>query len=262
MTPSQRELPRTALQLYTLRDVPEPDLFSVIPKLAAFGYSGIELSGTEQRGVDIQAVSKVLDDCGMVTPSAHIALGESGLDEHDLDDLQALGVDTVVVPFLPPDAFVDLDAVSRSADRLNRAAQRVAPRSLAFAYHNHFWELQSVIDGRVALLHLFDMLEPEVASELDIYWAQVGGADPAHVAAELGDRAQLLHVKDGPANSPEESMVAVGAGSVDVPAVLNANRAVRWHIVELDRCATDMYEAVEQSHRYLMELGLSAPRPS
>jgi hypothetical protein len=37
---------------------------------------------------------------------------------------------------------------------------------------------------------------------------------------------------------------------------------VRWHIVELDRCATDMFEAVEQSHRYLMELGLSAPRPS
>ena len=198
----------------------------------------------------------------MVPSSAHIALGKSGLDEHDLDDLQSLGVDTVVVPFLPPDAFVDLDAVSRSADRLNRAAQQVAPRNLAFAYHNHFWELQSVIDGRTALLHLFDMLEPEVASELDIYWAQVGGADPAHVATELGDRAQLLHVKDGPATSPAESMVAVGAGSVDIPAALNANRAVRWHIVELDRCATDMYEAVEQSHRYLMELGLSAPRSS
>jgi len=262
MKATERGLPRTAVQLYTLRDVPEPDLFSIIPKLAAFGYSGIELSGTEQRGVDAQAVSKILDDYGMVISSAHIALGESGLDEHDLDDLQTLGVDTVVVPFLPPDAFADLGTVSRSADRLNRAAQQVAPRSLAFAYHNHFWELQSVIDGRVALLHLFDMLERELASELDIYWAQVGGADPAHIAAALGDRAQFLHVKDGPANRPEESMVAVGAGSVDVPAVLQANGAVRWHIVELDRCTTDMYEAVEKSHQYLMELGLSAPRSS
>jgi hypothetical protein len=50
MTASKRGLPRTAVQLYTLRGVPEPDLFSVIPKLAAFGYAGIELSGSEQRG--------------------------------------------------------------------------------------------------------------------------------------------------------------------------------------------------------------------
>jgi sugar phosphate isomerase/epimerase len=262
MTTTEPGLPRTAVQLYTLRDVPAPDLFSVIPKLADFGYAGVELSGSQLRGVDVQAVSKVLDDFEMVTPSAHVALGASGLDESDLDDLQTLGTDTVVVAFLPPNDFADLDSVSRAADRLNRAAEQVATRGLALGYHNHFWELQSVISERVALLHLFDMLDPRVVSEVDIYWAQVGGVDPTNLVTELGDRVQLLHVKDGPATTPEESMVAVGAGSVDIPAVLRANSAVRWHIVELDRCDTDMYGAVEQSHQYLMELGLSAPRPS
>jgi sugar phosphate isomerase/epimerase len=262
MTATGRGLPRTAVQLYTLRDVPDPDLLSVIPILAGFGYAGVELVGADLGRHDVESVSKALDDWGMVASSAHLGLGQSGLDEHALDDLQTLGVDTVVVPFLPPDDFADLDAVSRAAVKLNRAAQQVAGRGLAFAYHNHFWELQSVIDDKPALLHLFDQADPMVSSELDVYWAQVGGADPASLLGGLGDRAQLLHVKDGPANRPEEAMVAVGSGSVDIPAVLKANGAVRWHIVELDRCDTDMYEAVEQSHRYLMELGLSAPRRS
>lgn len=258
MTTVEQALPRTAVQLYTLRSVAEPDLFSVVPKLASFGYAGIELFGNQLRGLDVAAVARLLDGCGMVASSAHVALGDSGLDEADLDDLQLLGVDTTVVAYLPPDAFADLDAVSRAADRLNRAAQQVAPRGLALGYHNHFWELQSVITERAALLHLFDMLDPGVVSEIDIYWAQVGGVDPVQLVAEMGDRVGLLHVKDGPANDPAAAMVAVGAGSVDIPAVLRANPAVRWHIVELDRCATDMYDAVEQSHQYLMELGLSA----
>ena len=47
-------------------------------------------------------------------------------------------------------------------------------------------------------------------------------------------------------------MVAVGDGVVDVPGVLAASPSARWHIVELDRCATDMFEAVERSYDYLV----------
>ena len=73
---------------------------------------------------------------------------------------------------------------------------------------------------------------------------------------------RLLHVKDGPADDPGAPMVAVGAGVVDIPAILRANPAVEWHLVELDRCATDMYEAVAESRKYLATLGLTADRSS
>ena len=43
-------------------------------------------------------------------------------------------------------------------------------------------------DGRPALLHLFEHLAPDVIAEVDIYWAQVGGSDPAALVAELGER--------------------------------------------------------------------------
>ena len=112
-------------------------------------------------------------------------------------------------------------------------------------------------DGRPALLHLFELVAPGVIAEVDIYWAQVGGSDPKQLVAELGTRVGLLHVKDGPADEPKNPMVAVGDGVVDVPGVLAASPTARWHIVELDRCATDMFDAVERSFDYLVGGGYS-----
>ena len=115
-------------------------------------------------------------------------------------------------------------------------------------------------DGRPALLHLFDHLAPTVFAEVDIYWAQVGGMDPKDLVTQLGSRVGLLHVKDGPADEPPSSMVAVGDGVIGVPAVLEASPSARWHIVELDRCATDMFDAVERSYDYLVGGGFSRGR--
>jgi sugar phosphate isomerase/epimerase len=115
-------------------------------------------------------------------------------------------------------------------------------------------------DDRPALLHLFEQLAPEVVAEVDVYWAQVGGSDPADIVAALGARVALLHVKDGPADEPPSPMVAVGDGVVDVPGVLAAAPTASWHVVELDRCATDMFQAVERSYDYLVGGGYSSGR--
>ena len=55
-------------------------------------------------------------------------------------------------------------------------------------------------------------------------------------------------------------MVAVGSGTLDIPAILSSAPTARWHIVELDRCATDMMTAVADSYRYLVDSGLTQGR--
>jgi Sugar phosphate isomerases/epimerases len=165
-----------------------------------------------------------------------------------------------VIPALGPKSFADLDAIRAAADLINATNERVRGRGLTLGYHNHYWELQSVIDDRPALLHLFDLLDGSVLAEVDVYWARVGGVDPAQLVTELGERAALLHVKDGPAGDPAQAMVAVGDGAIDVPAVVAAAPAARWHIIELDRCDTDMFDAVERSYQYLVEHQLSRGR--
>ena len=86
----------------------------------------------------------------------------------------------------------------------------------------------------------------------------VGGADPAEVLTRLGDRAQLIHIKDGPAASYEEDvMVPIGDGAMDWAGILTAPAGLRWHIVELERLSIDTFDALERSYRYLVDAGLS-----
>ena len=57
-------------------------------------------------------------------------------------------------------------------------------------------------------------------------------------------------------------MTAVGEGKMDWPPIMDAmeEAAVHWQIVELDRCASDMLEAVRGSYDYLVDAGY-ARRP-
>ena len=58
-----------------------------------------------------------------------------------------------------------------------------------------------------------------------------------------------------------QSVVAVGQGKVDFSAIMKAAGAhTEWLIVELDRCASDMMVAVEQSYQYLAGQGLGRGR--
>ncbi len=51
-------------------------------------------------------------------------------------------------------------------------------------------------------------------------------------------------------------MVAVGQGVMPVKEILAANKAVEWHVVELDQCATDMVQALVDSAAYLNSEGV------
>ena len=247
----------TSIQLYTLREEPAVDFRSVLARLGAIGYVGVELAGLN--GLSPTELVSTLDDAGLKLSSAHVGLARPDEYEAALDEHQALGCDMVVIPALGPKSFADLDAIRAAADLVNATNERVRSRGLTLGYHNHFWEIPAVED-RPGLLQLFDLVDDTVVAEVDIYWARVGGIDPATLLAELGTRATLLHVKDGPAGDPAQAMVAVGEGSIDVGGALAASPAARWHIVELDRCDTDMFEAVERSYHYLVDNELSRGR--
>ena len=64
---------------------------------------------------------------------------------------------------------------------------------------------------------------PTVFAEVDIYWAQVGGADPAALVAELGERRRAA-AREGRAGATTRAapMVAVGDGAIDIAGVLAA----------------------------------------
>ncbi len=247
-----------SVQLYSLRDQAAADFTGVLTRLGEIGFIGVELAGFH--GMSTAEFNSVIGDAGLVVSSAHVGNSSPDAFNAALDDIQAVGCDTAVVAFLPPATFADADEIGRAAESMNAAAEIAAARGVALGYHNHWWEFEQSIDGRRAWDVFFDQLSPTIFAELDIYWATVGGAEPTQVITDLGDRLRLLHVKDGPANDPAAAMVAVGSGSVDIAGILGGAPQAAWHIVELDRCDTDMFEAIAASHRYLTSEGLSRGR--
>lgn len=239
------------VQLYSLRDRMADDRDGTLRRVADLGYQAVEPYDvlTDPAGLRGQ-----LDACGLVAWSTHAPV----LDKTDavLDAAGVVGIDTVIVPAVPPEEFADSDGVARTADRLNAAASAAAGRGIRIGYHNHWWELAQAVDGRPALEVFADLLAPEVILEIDVYWAAVGAGDQGAGVADLlrrqSGRVRFLHVKDGPARRGEP-MTAVGAGVLPIPEILAAAPDAR-RIVELDECATDMVEAIADSHRYLTSL--------
>jgi sugar phosphate isomerase/epimerase len=243
-----------AVQLYTVREQLPSDRIGVLRQIAAAGYGAVEAFNVLADPAGLRAD---LDAAGLSVCAAHAnPSGEQAADI--LAAARQLGTDTIIVPYLPPARFADADGVAAVATELNRTAALAADAGFRLGYHNHDFELSSVIGGRPALEVLAAALDDRVLLEVDTYWAAVGGENVAALLARLKDRVHYLHVKDGPI-SKDEPMTAVGAGRMPVAEILAAAPAAEWHVVELDRCATDMMTAVRQSLDWLASHGLAEP---
>ncbi len=244
-----------AVQLYSLREEARAGIEPVLERLGEIGYAGVETAGLQ--GLTGKQFGAALNNAGLRAASAHIGYEGRDAFRAALEAHAPLEVDTVIVPFAAPDEFKTAEGVSKLAERLNRANAIAQEFGVALGYHNHYWELQHSYNDRSALIHLFDLLHPTIVAEIDVYWAKVGGADPVALLHDLAPRVTRIHVKDGPAVVPDQPMTAVGKGTLAIPTILEAAVDAAWHIVELDACATDMFDAVEQSYTYLVGQGLS-----
>jgi sugar phosphate isomerase/epimerase len=242
--------PRLGLQLYTLREALKEDYAGTMKKVAAAGYAGVEPAGFP--GSTLEEAAGLYRDLGLAVCSAHTPLPVGGNREPVLHQMKTLGATRIVSGF-GAEQFADEDAIRRTCDSFNEAAANAANAGMTFSIHNHWWEFELLGDRRVYEIML-DHLDASVCFEVDVYWVQTGGCNPGEVVAQLGERAPLLHIKDGPCVK-KEPMTAVGEGKVDLEGISSAAKHVEWFIVELDRCATDMMAAVERSATYLLERG-------
>ncbi len=249
-------LPPLSVQLYSLRAEAAVDLEAVVRRIGRAGYVGVEPAGLH--GMEPDTFASIVSDSGLVVSSSHSALPVGSQSNAILDEQETIG-NRFLINGSGPDDFVDRGAIERLASVFNEAAANAGSRGMQVGYHNHWWEFDHTVDGELPYDVLQSLLDPAVFAEVDIYWVQVGGHDPAAVIGALGNRARFLHVKDGPLDPPSP-MTAAGEGKVDLDAALAAGGFVEWHVVELDACATDMFEAVEQSQRYLVGRGLSSGR--
>ncbi|KAB1187657.1 MULTISPECIES: sugar phosphate isomerase/epimerase [Haloferax] len=221
------------VQLYSLRNL-EESTSSLVERAAEAGFDGVEFAGVD----DDDATTQSLSDAGLTAPAAHVPIEEF---ESDLDAVcdryGSLGVETLVVPYLPPEAFADAETVDETAHRLDDLTARCDDRGFRLLYHNHEHELRTV-EGEPALDRLAE--ESGIGFELDLAWVLAAGHDPATYLDRYADRTPIVHLKDVVLDEAAERggrPVSLGEGDLDIDECLAVAREegfVEWAIVEHD----------------------------
>lgn len=240
---------RIGLQLYSVRDEAAKDYEGTIRKVADMGYRAVEVAGFP--GTTAEKGAKLFNELGITVIAAHSAMPLGEKKNEVLEMMEALGKPRLILPYTRPDDLKTNEGVRRLVDTFNEGNAVARANGMEFGFHNHWAEFQKTEEGRYVYQLFMEYMDPSIIFELDTYWIQVAGCDPVAVVKELGKRAPLLHIKDGPANR-EDPMTAAGEGIIDIPAILKAGGDnAEWWIFEMDRCATDPMVAVEKSLRYL-----------
>jgi sugar phosphate isomerase/epimerase len=240
--------PGLSIQLYTLRDSIDVDLRGTLRALADRGLREVELYRFPER---VEDYAELLGEVGLTAPTVHARLLTEGVDvDAVLTSAAALGVETVIDPYIGAERWATAKSIGDIADGLNEIAKRAAAFGLTIGYHNHWWETECRIEQTPALEVLADRLVDGVVLEVDTYWALVGGVDPVGLLNRLGSRVTAIHVKDGALNKDASGQTALGRGGVPIADVLAAAPHAR-RVVELDHYEGDIWEAVDVSLDYL-----------
>ncbi len=259
MTEDAAGTPRVALQLYTLRRQAEQDLEAALDQAVEAGYRELEWFGG-LRGHTAEDLRRLFSERGLGLMAAHVPLAELEADPAGVMDMyRALHCQVLVCPWLDQDQRGDGSRAHylELGRRLDLLSYRFRAGGFRFAYHNHEFELLPFDDGEPERLGR-DGLHALASRrshdgwglELDIYWVAFAGSDPVALIRELGDRVQLLHLKDGLLPGPPEERTAeqatserwfrpLGQGDVDVAGCVEAalEAGVPLFAVEQDETA-------------------------
>jgi sugar phosphate isomerase/epimerase len=242
-----------SVQLYTVREAIQLDLPGTLQRLADIGFTQVEPFDFP----NFPTLGEALASSGMSAPTSHAHLLGDDVDRAAVfEAARDLDIDTVIDPATAPDRWSSAAGVAEIADELNAAAALGAEFGVRVGYHNHAYELESIIDGQTAFELLASRLDQAVVLEVDCYWAFAAGQDPAELLRRLGSRVTAVHLKDGPGTKDDIDQVALGQGAMPLRAIVGAAPAA-LRVIELDDSRGDRFEAVADSYHYLTKEGLA-----
>lgn len=251
---------RPGAQMYTVREFTQTPagIARTLHKIKEIGYDHVQLSALGP--IDPRELKRMLEGEGLGVAATHVSFERlqndlpALIDEHHLWGCRHVGLGSM------PREYRNREGYSSFARDASAIARRLAKANLTFSYHNHYWELER-FDGRTGLEILYEESDPEVVfAEIDTYWIQYGGGDPAAWIRRLKGREPLVHFKDMAVSGDGPVMAEVGEGNLNWPEILKAcqEAGVEWYLIEQDWCARDPFESLAISLRNLKAMGVEA----
>ncbi len=223
-------------QLYCSRNF--PPLGDTLSMLAQTGYTAVE--GYGGLYADAGGLAAALNSAGLAMPTGHFGLDMvEGDASTAIQTARTLGIGTVIVPYVAPDARpADAAGWLAFGQRLHEAGKPILDAGLVFGWHNHAFEFDT-LGGADLPMDLILQGAPDLSMELDLGWVRVAGHDPVAWIEKLGKRMVAAHIKDiapDGENMDEDGWADVGHGIIDwapIKAALDAAGVTRF-VVEHD----------------------------
>lgn len=244
-------------QTYPVRDALGKDFPGTLKQLAGIGYRRIEMCsppGYERSGygplVGMKAseMKQIIHDAGLGCDSCHFQFREL---KENLDDRIAfakeLGLKQMVLSTFGVKPDATMGEWVRSAEELNKIAERVQKAGMQTGFHNHNFEFKD-IDGVLVYDKLMDTFDPKlVKMQFQVSVISLG-YKAADFMTKYPGRFLSMHLQDWSAASKKQ--VPVGQGDVDWKATMAAAKkgGIKNYFVELSM------DALKPSYDYLHKL--------
>ncbi len=250
---------KIAAQLFTVREftnTPE-DIAKTMKKVKEIGYDAVQLSALGE--IDVQELKKIVDGEGLTVCATHVGFDylqnetEKAADYHN-----TLGCRYPAIGGLPGE-YRNGPGFKEFAGLATEVGKKLAEYGLSFGYHNHSFELIKY-DGRTGLEIFYENSDPEfVKAEIDTYWIQHGGGDPAAWIRKMKGRIPYVHFKDMVMGEEKKQLFAeIGEGNLNWDGLLDACREcdVEWYIIEQDICPGNPFDSLRKSLENLKAMGV------
>ncbi|REA56769.1 sugar phosphate isomerase/epimerase [Dyadobacter luteus] len=240
------------LQAYTFRGSWPTGIEATLDTIKSLGVT--EMEGGPIKGMETAELRRQLDKRGIKMVSIGADYNELAKSaEQTIKNAKILGAKYVMVAWIPHDkSGFTLENAKKAVADFNRAGKTLKENGIKLTYHNHGYEFVPYQDGT-----LFDYIvkntKPEYVSfEMDILWTAFPGQDPAALLNKYGKRWKLMHLKDLKkgvkgdltGNTPTTNDVALGTGSINIPAVLKAAK----------KAGVEHYFIEDESPSYLKQI--------
>lgn len=236
------------IQLYSLREAAEKDFVGMLERVAKIGYAGVEFAG--YGGLSGSDMAAKLKELGLTAPSSHISsLRFAEHFDEEMAFLKAVGAKYAVLPYYE---MKTKQQALEAAALFQKYALRCKEHGIVFAYHNHGFEFDRTQDGS----YLMDVIlenAPDVMLELDLYWVQYAGVDPAEYIRKWKDRIVMLHIKDIE-NMETKRCVDAGTGMLDFKALRDLAVNSEFAVYEQEEYETSCWDSAEKSYQNMKSI--------
>ncbi len=254
------------LQLYSLRAQFKQDVPRTLDEVHTWGIKYAEAYADLLPATKLtpEQLKSQLDARGITLIGSHFGYEKI---RDDIDgvarDADAMGLKYVGCAWIPHKGDFDEKTCREAIATFNHAGEVLAKHGMKFFYHVHGYEFQPYKGGTLLDLLMKETNPKQVCYEMDIFWIVFPGQDPVALMKKYSTRWELMHLKDMKKGTKTGSLsggtdvnndVALGAGQIDMPAVLHAAKkiGVKWYFIEDESSSSE--QQIPESVKFLEQV--------